>query len=113
MSLEALYNAVVVKEIESQETTYGSIIVPDMENDTNKVVEVVAVGTGHYSLTGTIIPTQLKPGDIVVLPTMGFTRFQHEGNEYFVGKENEILAKLGNSTSIEDILEQTEPFENE
>jgi chaperonin GroES len=113
MSLEALYNAVVVKEIESQETTYGSIIVPDMENDTNKVVEVVAVGPGHYSLTGDMIPTQLKAGDIVVLPTMGFTRFQHEGNEYFVGKENEILAKLGNSTSIEEILEQTEPFENE
>jgi co-chaperonin GroES (HSP10) len=60
-----------------------------------------------------MIPTQLKAGDIVVLPTMGFTRFQHEGNEYFVGKENEILAKLGNSTSIEEILEQTEPFENE
>jgi chaperonin GroES len=113
MNLEALYNAVVVKELESQETTYGSIIVPDMENDTNKVVEVVAVGTGHYSLTGDLIPTQLKPGDIVVLPTMGFTRFQHEGNEYFVGKENEILAKIGSSTSIEEILEQTEPFENE
>jgi len=113
MNLEALYNAVVVKELESQETTYGSIIVPDMENDTNKIVEVVAVGTGHYSLTGDLIPTQLKPGDIVVLPTMGFTRFQHEGNEYFVGKENEILAKIGSSTSIEEILEQTEPFENE
>ena len=113
MKLDALYNAVVVKPVDIEETTYGSIIVPDMGNELNKTAEVVSVGPGHYSLTGDLIPTQLKEGDVVVLPTMGFTRFEFEGNEYWVGKENEILAKLTTSATIEDILEQTEPFENE
>jgi co-chaperonin GroES (HSP10) len=43
---------------------------------------------------GTHIPTQLTEGDIVVLPTMGFTKFEFEGQEYWIGKENEVLAKI-------------------
>ena len=30
MKLEALFNAVIVKPIEAEETKYGSIVVPDM-----------------------------------------------------------------------------------
>ena len=32
MKLEALYNAVIVKPIEVEETSYGNIIVPDLGN---------------------------------------------------------------------------------
>ena len=37
-------------------------------------------------------------GDRVVLPTMGFTKLQFDGEEYYVGPENQILAKV-NCTS--------------
>ena len=92
--IEALYNAVVVKPVEMEETMYGNIVVPDLGNDTNKTAEVVAVGPGYTSMGGTHIPTQLIEGDIVVLPTMGFTKFEFEGQEYWIGKENEVLAKI-------------------
>ena len=92
--IEALYNAVVVKPVEMEETMYGNIVVPDLGNDTNKTAEVVAVGPGYTSMGGHLIPTQLTPGDIVVLPTMGFTKFEYEGQEYWIGKENEVLAKI-------------------
>lgn len=92
--IEALYNAVVVKPVEMEETMYGNIVVPDLGNDTNKTAEVVAVGPGYTSMGGTHIPTQLLEGDIVVLPTMGFSKFEFEGQEYWIGKENEVLAKI-------------------
>ena len=92
--IEALYNAVVVKPVEMEETMYGNIVVPDLGNDVNKTAEVVAVGPGYTSMGGHLIPTQLTPGDIVVLPTMGFTKFEYEGQEYWIGKENEVLAKI-------------------
>lgn len=92
--IEALYNAVVVKPVEIEETRYGNIVVPDLGNETNKTAEVIAVGPGYTSMGGDFIQTQLKQGDIVVLPTMGFTKFEYEGNEYWVGKENEVLAKI-------------------
>lgn len=92
--LEAIYNAVIVKPIEV-ETQSGNIIVPDTtEESGNKFGEVVSVGPGAYSVMGELIPTQLKVGDKVLLPTMGFTKFNYEGEEYFVGREMEILGKI-------------------
>ena len=43
---------------------------------------------------GEFIPTISKVGDIVVLPTQGFTKLPYDGEEYFVGPENQILAKI-------------------
>jgi len=60
MKLEALYNAVIVKPIEAEETSYGGIIVPDLGNEKNKLGKVVAVGKGYHSVTGTYIETVLK-----------------------------------------------------
>lgn len=94
MALEAIYNAVIVKPIEAEETSYGGIIVPDLGNEKNKLGEVVAVGDGYWSVTGTYIETVLKVGDVVVLPTMGFSKLEYEGNEYWIGPENQVLAKI-------------------
>jgi chaperonin GroES len=96
MKLEALYNAVIVKPIEAEETSYGGIIVPDLGNEKNKLAEVVAVGKGYYSVTGVWIETVLSVGDTVVLPTMGFSKLEHEGDEYWIGPENQVLAKVNN-----------------
>ena len=70
MELEALFDAVIVKPIESQETTYGNIIVPDLGKEKNEMGKVIAVGPGKPTITGDFIPTILKEGDTVVLPTM-------------------------------------------
>ena len=92
MQLEAIYNAVIVKKIEFEQT--GNIIVPDTGNGKNEFGEVIDVGPGSYTLMGELIPTKLKKGDKVVLPTMGFTKFDFEDETYYVGKENEILSKI-------------------
>jgi chaperonin GroES len=94
MKLEALYNAVIVKPIEAEETSYGGIIVPDLGSEKNKLAEVVAVGDGYYSVTGTYIKTILKAGDVVILPTMGFSKVEFEGDEYWIGPENQVLGKV-------------------
>ena len=94
MKLEALYNAIIVKPMEAEETSYGGIIVPDLGNEKNKLGKVITVGKGYYSVTGTWIDTVVQEGDIVVLPTMGFSKFEHEGEEYWIGPENQVLAKV-------------------
>ena len=94
MKLEALFNAVIVKPIEAEEEKYGSIVVPDMGKDKNERGEVIAGGPGQHTISGTFIETSTKVGDVVVLPTQGFTRLEHDGEEYYVGPENQILAKI-------------------
>jgi chaperonin GroES len=105
MNLEALFNAVIVKPIENEETLYGNIIVPDMGKEKNEFGEVIAVGSGRFTISGNHIPMQLKVGDLVVLPTQGFTKIEHKGEEFYVGPENQILARV--KSSVEEVLAET------
>jgi len=113
MALEALFDAVIVKPIEVEETTYGNIIVPDLGKEKNETGEVIAVGPGKPTITGEFIKTQLSVGDKVVLPTMGFTKLPYNGDEYYVGPENQILAKIVETVSVEDALAETELTDEE
>jgi len=110
MNLEALFNAVIVKPIEQNEEMYGSIVVPDMGKDKNEHGVVVSVGPGQHTISGTFIETMSKVGDIVILPTQGFTKLQHDGEDYYVGPENQILARVKKEVIFEKILEETEPL---
>jgi len=92
--LEALFDAVIVKPLETEETMYGSIFVPDAGKDRNEQGEIVAVGPGRTVPGVGFVPCDVQIGDIVILPTMGFSKLQFEGNEYYIGRENEILAKI-------------------
>lgn len=96
MNLEALFDAVIVKPLSQEEQSYGNIIVPDMGKEKNEKATVVAVGPGKHTLTGDFIPTSIQIGDVVILPTMGFTKLEHDDDEYYVGPENQILAKIKN-----------------
>ena len=113
MELEALFDAVIVKPIEVEETTYGNIIVPDLGKEKNEMGTVVAVGPGKPTISGTFIPTNLKVGDRVVLPTMGFTKLPYNGEEYYVGPENQVLAKVKAQVAIEEALATTKVTEEE
>ena len=113
MKLEALFNAIIVKPIEAEETKYGSIVVPDMGKDKNEKGEIISIGPGQHTITGEFIPTISKIGDIVVLPTQGFTKLEHDGDDYYVGPENQILARLQKVVDVDDILAETEVTKEE
>ena len=91
MKLKALFNAVIVKQIEQDESTYGNIVVPDMGKEKNLRGEVVSVGPGYHSAMGNFIETTVKVGDEVILPSMGATKMDYDGNEYLMIEENKIL----------------------
>jgi len=92
--LEALFNAVIVKPVEVEEQLHGNIIVPDIDKQTNVIGEIVAIGPGTYSVTGDFLPTVSKIGDVVIIPSMGFSKFSFDGIEYNIGVENQLLGKI-------------------
>ena len=80
--------------------------VKKMGKELNEVGEVIAVGPGKHTHSGEFLKTIIKVRDRVVLPTMGFTKLQFDGEEYYVGPENQILAKV--TVPVEDVLAETE-----
>ena len=94
MQIKPLHNHVVIKQQDETDTMYGNIIVPDMGKEKPLMGEVLAVGPGIYSVTGTWIDTSIKVGEIVVFPAFGGTKMTVEGEEYVVMKEQDLLAVL-------------------
>ena len=94
MRLKAEFNAVIVKPKEESEQTYGSLYIPDLGKEKNLSGTIVSIGPGSYSVTGDFIPTVLKVGQQVILPQMGPVKEEHEGVEYYVCPENQVLATL-------------------
>lgn len=92
--LRATFDAVIVKPLEEEETIHGNIIVPDLGKEKNQQGEIIAIGPGKHTVTGQFLATVLEVGDRVLLPTMGFTKFDFEGEEYYVGPENSILSVI-------------------
>jgi chaperonin GroES len=90
--LQATFNAVIVKPREEEETMYGGIIVPDLGKEKALIGTIVSVGPGQHSYTGDFIPTTLKVGMEVMLPSMGPNKIELEGQEYWVCPENQVLS---------------------
>lgn len=92
MSLKAVFNNIIVKPLEEEETTYGSIVIPDLGKEKSLVGTIVSVGEGYWSVTGNFIKTSLEVGQKVYLPAMGPTKIEFEGQEYWSCQENQVLA---------------------
>ena len=82
-----------IKSHFNQATTKAKKVVPDLGKDRNEHGTVVAVGPGRQVAGIGFVETIVKKGDVVILPTMGFTKLEHKGDDYFIGSENQILAK--------------------
>ena len=91
-TLQAVFDGVIVKPIEAEDTLYGKIIVPDVGKEKSNVAEVISVGPGKHSITGDkFIETTINVGDKVILPAMGPSKFDFKGEEYYICAENMVL----------------------
>jgi chaperonin GroES len=92
MKLQAVFDAIIVKVPEEDETLHGSIIIPDLGKEKNLKGQVISVGPGRYTITGELIPTTIKSGQTVILPQMGPVKVEIENEEYYICSENTVLA---------------------
>jgi len=96
MKLRPMFDAVVIKPFDYEEENVGGIIVPDLGKEKNEKGTVIAVGPGRHVAGIGFIETEIKEGDVVVLPIMGATKLDFDNTEYYIIPENQILAKIIN-----------------
>ena len=86
---------VIVEKKVKQEKTESGIFLPDSVDEQAQVVEgdVIAVGPGSRSMmNGEPMPMDIKVGDTIVYTKFSATEIQHEGEEFFVVTERDIIA---------------------
>ena len=94
MKIRPLYDRIVVKRIEEQETVRGGIIIPDSAKEKPQEGEVVAVGNGKRLENGTLVPLDVKVGDRILFGKYSGSDIKLDGDEYMIMREDEVLGIL-------------------
>ena len=89
--IKPLAERVLIKMIESEETTKSGIILTGNAQDKSKIAEVLEVGPGEL-VDGKREELEVKKGDNVVVSQYGGTKVKYEGEEYIILREEDILA---------------------
>ena len=93
MTIKPLGDRVVIKMVETEETTKSGIVLPGSAKEKPQYAEVVAVGPGGV-VDGKEVTMEVKVGDKVLLSKYAGTEVKLDGQEYTILRQNEILAKL-------------------
>lgn len=93
MTIKPLGDRVVIKMVETEETTKSGIVLPGSAKEKPQYAEVVAVGPGGV-VDGKEVVMEVKVGDKVLLSKYAGTEVKLDGVEYTILRQNEILAKL-------------------
>lgn len=97
VSIKPIGDKIVVKTIEAQTTTASGLVIPESAQELPTTGIVIAVGQGTLStFTGSWIPLEVNNGDTVVFAKYAGTKFEIEGEEYHIMRENDILAVITN-----------------
>jgi len=91
MKLKPLADRVVIKMVESEETTKSGIILTGNAKEKPQVAEVLAVGPGG-NVDGKDVTMHVKKGDKVITSKYAGTEIKMDGEELMVVRQNDILA---------------------
>ncbi|MDR2579221.1 MAG: co-chaperone GroES [Chitinispirillales bacterium] len=92
MSVKPLADRVLVRPLDAQEKTAGGIFIPDNAKEKPQKGEVVAVGPGKITDSGTKIEMTLKTGDKVLYGKYSGTEVTVDGAELLILRESDVLA---------------------
>ena len=91
MRIKPLGDRVVIKMMESEETTKSGIVLPGTAKEKPQFAEVIAVGPGTV-VDGKEVKMEVKVGDKVLISKYSGTEVKFDGQEYTILKQGDILA---------------------
>jgi chaperonin GroES len=94
MNIRPLYDRIVVKRIEEQETTRNGIVIPDSAKEKPQEGEVMAIGKGKRLEDGKLVALDVQVGDRILFGKYSGNEIKLEGIEYIIMREDDVLGIL-------------------
>ena len=91
MTVKPLFDKVVVKLTEKEETTKSGFILPSASQEKSQTAIVIAVGPGGL-VDGNQVEMQVKVGDKVLFAKYSGSEFKIDGEEFTILRQSDILA---------------------
>ena len=100
MNITPLYDRIVVKRIEEQETTRNGIVIPDSAKEKPQEGEVMAVGRGKRLEDGEMVALDVKVGDRILFGKYSGNEITLHGAEYIIMREDDVLGVLDSGVKV-------------
>ena len=91
MQIRPLYDRIVVKRLEEDESKHGSLFIPDSAKEKPQKGEVVAVGKGKRMEDGKLVALDVQVGDTILFGKYSGSDIKLDGQEYMIMREDEVL----------------------
>ena len=91
MNIKPLFDRVVIKNVEAEETTKSGIILTSSAKEKPQMAEVLAVGPGG-KVDGKDVTMQVKVGQKVIYSKYAGTEVKLDGEEIIIVRQSDILA---------------------
>lgn len=96
MQIRPLHDRIIVKRVEKVRQTASGIVIPDSAAERPEHGEVLAVGPGKRLPDGSLLPMQLKVGDLVLFGKYGGQTVKLDDQEYLVLREEDVFGVIEN-----------------
>ena len=94
MNIRPLYDRIVVKRIEEQETKVGGLFIPDSAKEKPQEGEVVAVGKGKRLEDGKVVALDVQKGDRILFGKYSGNEIRIDGEDLMIMREDDVLGVL-------------------
>ena len=91
MTIKPLADRVVIKMVETEETTKSGIVLTGSAKEKPEVAEIIAVGPGGI-VDGNEVKMEVKVGDKVLISQYAGTKVKLDGDEKIIVRQSDILA---------------------
>jgi len=91
VAIKPLGDRVLIEVLEEELPKQGSLYIPETAKEKPQEGKVVAVGNGRYE-DGKLVPLDVKVGDNVLYGKYAGSEIKHDGKEYLIVRESDILA---------------------
>ena len=94
MNIRPLYDRIVVRRLEEQETKVGGLFIPDSAKEKPQEGEVIAVGRGKLLEDGKLAALDVKVGDRILFGKYSGSDTRQNNTDYIVMREDDVFGIL-------------------
>ena len=91
-TITPLFDYVLIKPVAAETKTAGGIILPDSAQEKPQIGEVMAIGDGHRTPDGKVLPMVVKVGQKVMYKKWGGNEVKVNGEDWMLVEQKDILA---------------------
>jgi len=94
MKIQPLYDRIVVKRLDEEETTHSGLVIPDSAKEKPQQGEVIAAGKGKRLDDGKMVALDVNVGDRILFGKYSGNEITLDGTEYIIMREDDVLGVL-------------------